>query len=136
MIKQQISERFWSKVAIKGPDECWEWQASFMSSGYGNFRLPNGWIGAHRMAYLLTHGAIPEGMHLDHLCKNIKCCNPKHLESVTPNENAFRKRREMCKRGHPLDGENLYVPPGSDRRLCRACRRMHYSKNHREERNG
>lgn len=133
MTKRLITERFWEKVAIKGEDECWEWQASFMSSGYGNFRvsLADGWIGAHRMAYLLTKGEIPQGMHLDHLCKNTKCCNPKHLEVVTPDENAFRKRKEICKRGHLLVGDNIYTPPGSARRLCRECRRMHYT-HHRE----
>ena len=91
-------ERFWNKVDKK-EDGCWEWTASVRGYGnlYGQFRLGKRTVSAHRFAYELVVGEIPEGMVLDHLCRNTKCVNPSHLEPVL--------QRVNCQRGiaTPLD---------------------------------
>jgi len=80
-------ERFWSKVKKAGPDDCWEWQASFGSVGYGQFYFDGKPRGAHRVAYLLEIGEIPEGMQILHSCDNRACCNPAHLHVGTDSQN-------------------------------------------------
>ena len=96
-------ERFWAKV--DKTDSCWLWTAA-TTHGYGCFDAkPFGTALAHRIAYLLLVGPIPEGLHLDHLCRVTKCVNPAHLEPVTGAENSRRAHaaRTHCKSGrHPL----------------------------------
>ncbi len=71
--------RFWAKVDIGAPDKCWEWQASCNPAGYGGFQF-NGRFGkAHRAAWELANGPIPEGICVLHRCDNPPCCNPAHL---------------------------------------------------------
>lgn len=85
-------ERFWSKVDASAP--CWVWTAASAGKGYGKFTLSaNGktrYPLAHRYSWELLVGPIPEGMTLDHLCKNRKCVNPDHLEVVTQAVNCLR----------------------------------------------
>lgn len=87
------AERFWSKVDRRGAEDCWEWLASRQPNGYGQFS-PGGRAGgmttAHRVAYELTFGPIPEGLSIDHLCRNRGCVNPAHLEAVSQRENVQR----------------------------------------------
>lgn len=82
--------RFWSKVDRSG--DCWLWQAVRKSTGYGTFFLTEDgrqrtWR-AHRLAWHLTHGPIPEGMIVRHGCDNPPCCNPAHLLLGTQLDNA------------------------------------------------
>lgn len=112
---------------------CWEWTASLNSTGYGTFNpgWPHNSVMAHRWSYEHFIGPIPEGMDLDHLCRNRACVRPEHLEPVTTSENLRRgvgvgssnARKTHCPKGHPYSGENLYVPPSRPNRMCRTCRR-------------
>lgn len=93
-------ERFWGYVD-KQPNGCWLW-TSAVSPRYGVF-----WVGgakrsayAHRYAYELLVGPIPEGAQIDHRCENRLCVNPEHLEPVTPQTNTVRFWRS---RGHTRD---------------------------------
>ena len=94
------TERFWKKVEIKGPDECWPWTGCRDKRNYGyvRFRLQKRLQAAHRVAYFFTHGELPL-LHICHKCDNPPCCNPKHLFPGTNQENiqdAVNKGR-MCR---------------------------------------
>lgn len=84
----RTQERFWSKVVITTPDECWMWTPPPMSTGYGQFRVKPKTLLAHRVAFEITKGAIPPGMIIDHRCRNRRCVNPGHLQAVSAKANA------------------------------------------------
>lgn len=88
MYEKNIDDRFWGKVDKKGPDNCWDWTASFANSGYGRFNYSATEYYAHRVAWILTNKQpIPKGMWILHKCNNKKCCNPNHIYMGTPADN-------------------------------------------------
>lgn len=113
----------------ENPSGCWVW-AGAKSKGYGTASVKGKQVTVHRAVYEALIGAVPEGMVLDHLCRNKSCCNPEHLEPVTQRVNVLRgtslaavnASKVVCVAGHPLEGENLYETPGGARH-CRVCRR-------------
>lgn len=83
-----LRQRFFEKVKVGKPNECWEWQGGRNYDGYGIFHLDIGKsIGAHRYAFKLSRGYLPKTLHILHDCDNPPCCNPKHLYSGTQQEN-------------------------------------------------
>lgn len=83
--KRTDEERFWSKV--EKTDSCWLWQASTRQNGYGQFRLDNKMVSAHRYIFTLLGEQIPDGMQVDHTCHVKRCVNPDHLRFVTHKQN-------------------------------------------------
>ena len=122
-----VVARFWAKVD-KLDNGCWVWMASRYTDGYGKFALTHAKsVRAHRFAYELEVGPIPEGLVIDHLCRVPLCVNPSHLEPVTNLENIRRGARANqthCKNGHEFTPENTYRPPATpNTRQCRECAR-------------
>ena len=86
--KQLERARFWAKVNIGAPNECWLWTASRNGrAGYGNAVVGRRCVGAHRVAWSLTNGPIPDGLVVMHSCDNPPCCNPAHLSVGTNGDN-------------------------------------------------
>lgn len=102
-------------------DTCWLWAGAVQSSGYGSFGADGRTHLAHRFAYEALNGSIPDGMSIDHLCRNKLCVNPAHMEPVTLAENVRRAdkasgRTSVCSKGHPLTQH-----PSKPQQWCRTC---------------
>lgn len=132
--------------------ECWLYAGYTDKDGYGirgvRINGKNTSIRIHILMYEVFIGTIPKGLQLDHLCRITRCCNPAHLEPVTPRENLLRSpltaaginiRRTECTNGHLFNKENTYyrpAPPGKIKRTCRRCatiRNREYRKKRRIE---
>jgi hypothetical protein len=87
----RLPARFWSKV-VEDDEECWNWIGARTSSGYGAWGVNGVSKSTHRVSYLTLVGPIPDGLQIDHLCKNRICCNPTHLEPVTGRVNIRRAK--------------------------------------------
>lgn len=95
--RSRLENRFWEKVDIREPDQCWPWK--FYSERYGRFWLSSGYALAHRVAYMLHHDLeslddIPDDV-VKHRCHNTLCCNHRHLRAGTQSENL----KEACTEG-------------------------------------
>ena len=88
-----IEDRFWSKVDIKGEDDCWNWKRNGFR--YGSFIIGNKTHRAHRIAWkLFNKKEIPEGFYVLHRCDNTLCVNPKHLYLGTQQDNMNDMKRK------------------------------------------
>lgn len=100
LMRRDLGERFWEKVDKSG--DCWIWTASVLKTGYGCIRIDKRTIRAHRIAYELANGPVPDGLLLRHTCDNRRCVNPAHLVPGTHKENA----QDALDRGRHLVGED------------------------------
>jgi len=147
MEKLTPEARFWAKVYRSDtPDGCWTWQGYLDKKGYGHLRIHKDLVqSAHRFAYELLVGLIPEGLMLDHVChtqdssclggigcKHRSCVNPAHLRPTTALGNAKprtqspgdpRGNRTACRKGHPYNAENSRINKRGHHE-CRVCARL------------
>lgn len=93
---------FWRKV-LKGPG-CWEWTASKKPFGYGQLNVLGKMVNAHKFAWELVRGKVPEGLVVRHKCDNPSCCNPDHMEIGTQ----FDNTRDSLARGRIKSGDKHY----------------------------
>jgi hypothetical protein len=129
-----LLDRLTSKYVVDAESGCWVWTGAFSNKRnkwlYGLILVEKKLRMAHRVMYEMKVGKIPEGLQLDHLCRNTKCINPAHLEPVTAKENIarsinFQSSKTQCINGHELAGPNLYVKPNGSRE-CRICRKVQW----------
>lgn len=127
-----LADRFWSKV--RKTETCWLWTAGVNSNGYGRFQYYNRTqrpgkgrdLYAHRVAWMLTHGAVPDGFNLLHSCDTPRCVNPDHLRIGTQKDNGMDAvhRNRTCRVGRPIHlrklNESDILAIRSDRRTTRA----------------
>ena len=131
-----IAIRFFSKVNIEnGLDGCWEYGKKRGEGRYGAF-YPNRYfgkqVGAHRWSYEWFYNVIiPDGMFMDHICRNRGCVRPDHIRVVTPRQNVLENShgtaannliKTKCKHGHYFSLENTYIDTHGNR-VCRTCQR-------------
>lgn len=130
-MKRDLSERFWEKVDKQPGDGCWLWTAcTLKAGGYGAISINNVTCRAHRVAYELLIGPIPDGLVTDHLCLNPRCVRPDHLELVTQSENVRRITtrgyhhnavKTHCPQGHEYTPDNTIIWAKRGWRYCRTC---------------
>lgn len=106
VLDSTVARRHSKKVLKRGEDQCWPWRGACRDDSYGIMAIHRVQFYAHRIAVVIaTREDIPEGMTVDHKCRNKKCCNPAHLEIVTQAENVARHHAAVnpdvvCLRGH------------------------------------
>lgn len=137
--KSAAKDRFWANV--HKTEGCWVWVGYMGQYGYGRFYVNRTRVPAQRFAYELLVGPIPEGLMLDHLCRNRACVNPKHLEPVSGRDNTLRgtgltaqnAKKAHCPAGHPYDLFNTSHDRAGSRK-CKECRRRREGKRRERKR--
>lgn len=112
------------------PGECYVGEGKLDRLGYRRINRDGRELMAHRVAWERVNGPIPEGLVIDHLCRNRECANVNHMEVVTKAVNTMRglspaalnARKQQCDNGHDFDDVNTYVRPDTGRG-CMTCRR-------------
>lgn len=142
--RRPVAERFAEKWMPEPNSGCWLWLAGVNNKGYA--QIPVGLsvsAPAHRVAYELYRGPIPDGLFIDHLCRTRSCVNPWHLEPVTNRENLMRgfgaaainARKTHCDQGHEFTPANTYVRNNTGYRGCRACHRAEMAAQRKAQKN-
>ena len=132
--KERALKGFFNAFDSSDPKECWIWARSKHSKGYGAFRYGGRFVSAHVFSYEYHVGPVPDGLCLDHTCRNPACVNPAHLEPVTNKVNCLRgesplaknARKTHCDNGHEFTPENTIsrkTPCGMGRK-CRKCKEI------------
>ncbi len=119
-------DSIWENVIVT--DGCWQWTGNVLANGYGLFSRQSHARSAHRWFYQLLVGPVPDGLVLDHLCRNRSCVNPAHLEPVTCKENVLRgigpsarnAAKTRCSRGHEYTLATTRIKADGDRD-CKVC---------------
>ncbi len=139
--RRQLADRFWEKVDKNGPNGCWEWIGGHRN-GYGVIwhSYERDVQHAHRIVFeLIGRERVPDGLVIDHICRNLGCCNPDHLRIVTRRTNnvennispmATNARKTHCKQGHEYSSANTALKwksyqkgtKGGWQRICLTCR--------------
>ncbi len=142
-MKKDVKQRLLEKIVINKESGCWNWIGAKSVNRkwvYGLFLFEGKLRPSHRVSYTIFKGKIPDGLEMDHLCRNTLCVNPNHVEPVTHKENirrgyALKELVTHCAHGHQYDDENTYWkkrPGGTITRECRICRKeqliVHYAK--------
>jgi len=142
-VEKDILLRFQKKIELDLLEGCWLWTSSLDTKGYGRLHIGDKLRVAHRLSYEHWNGSIPEGLQIDHLCRNRNCVNPQHLEAVTQTVNQRRgipmKERNIiypvgqgrinqqmthCKRGHEFTPSNINW--WKNHRTCRKCKQLRH----------
>lgn len=139
-----VRDRLFPRLIIDPETGCLNWTASTTNGGYGHMFVPGrGMVRTHRLMWELFAGPIPDGMELDHLCRNPRCANVAHLEAVSHRENVLRgtspsaahARTTHCPTGHPYDEANTIIGKLSHGRgvgrWCRECKRARERRRYR-----
>lgn len=131
-------ERLMTFVNLDLNSGCWNWNGAKDKKGYGTYHKDKKPTPAHRFSYeLFNNKSIPQGLYIDHICRNPSCVNPSHLDPVTPKENQYRspitlatinKNKEVCPKGHIYDADNTYIRPNNKGRKCRKCNAERWHK--------
>ena len=136
-----LPSTFWQKVVKT--ESCWNWVGYLMPRGYGRTHIGKKNKLAHRATYEELVGPIPNGLDIDHLCRNRRCVNPGHLRPATRRQNLLApgslspskacSEKTHCYRGHPFDAGNYRIMRDGSRR-CVVCERDYRKRRSERER--
>ena len=103
-MRSTLEERFWTKVDVRGSNDCWEWTAYKNNCGYGTLQIDGrSRLATHVLFYIMKGDWPSKGRTCNHHCDNTGCLNPKHLYLGTQKSNI--RDRESRGRGNQSKGE-------------------------------